>query len=323
MRIAVLAYEGCMSMEIFGITDILLIASNMNRALNRSKLDDQAFDVDVVGLRGRTVKVAGNVSVGIKRPTGKYDLLIVPGLEISHHTDWGETLARLLPELTFVRKVFAVGTPVASICAGAFLLGEAGLLEGRRATTAWLLASELASRYPSANVNADAVLVEDGAITTTGAVTSTFDFAMYLVKRTLGSQVATATARVALLPNRRSSQAPYVDQALIVSSLPTFSENVEKWLKSRLTENYDLGKLASAFHISTRTLLRRVKTETGHTPLSMLQTARIEKAKQLLSNTSLSIERITQNVGYTDVVSFTRLFVSQVGETPAKYRGRQ
>jgi transcriptional regulator GlxA family with amidase domain len=196
-------------------------------------------------------------------------------------------------------------------------------LAERRVTTAWLFASELASRYPSAQVQADAVLVEDGAVTTTGAVTSVFDLAIHLVKRSLGSQVATATARVALLSNQRLSQAPYVDNALIEQRLPSFSQSVEQWLNSRLTENYDLALLASAFHISARTLLRRIKAETGHAPLLMLQTARIEKAKQLLNNTTLSIERITQKVGYADAVSFTRLFVSQVGETPAKYRRRQ
>jgi transcriptional regulator GlxA family with amidase domain len=312
-----------MAMEIFGLADVLVIASHMDRALNRSKLDVQAFDIHVVGLKGRTVNVAGNVSVGIKRPAGRYDLLIVPGPEISHQNDWNTTLARLTPELAFVRKVFADGTPVASVCAGAFLLGEAGLLVERRVTTAWLFASELASRYPSAQVQADAVLVEDGAVTTTGAVTSVFDLAIHLVKRSLGSQVATATARVALLSNQRLSQAPYVDNALIEQRLPSFSQSVEQWLNSRLTENYDLALLASAFHISARTLLRRIKAETGHAPLLMLQTARIEKAKQLLNNTTLSIERITQKVGYADAVSFTRLFVSQVGETPAKYRRRQ
>ncbi|MEO6292737.1 MAG: helix-turn-helix domain-containing protein [Burkholderiaceae bacterium] len=327
LRIAILAYEGCMATEIFGLSDVLLIASHMDRALGRglnpSGLASQPFDVQVVGLKGRSVNVAGGVSVGILRPVGRYDLLIVPGPEISRRDEWGGKLARLSPELAFIRKAFAAGTPVASVCVGAFLLGEAGLLAGRRATTAWLFSKELALRYPQAQVQADAVLVEDGAVITTGAVTSAFDLAIHLVKRSLGAQVAAATARVALLSNQRASQAPYVDQALMDRRLPSFSQSVAQWLADRLTDPYDLALLATAFHVSVRTLLRRVNAETGHAPLLLLQTARIEKAKQLLTRSTWSIARVTQDVGYTDVVSFTRLFVSQVGETPAKYRRRQ
>lgn len=311
-----------MATEIFGLSDVLLIASHIDRALDRSKLAVQPFDVQVVGLVGRSVNVAGGVSVSTKRPAGRYDLLIVPGPEISRRDAWGDKLARLSVELAFIRKTFAAGTPVASVCVGAFLLGEAGLLAGRRATTAWLFTDELAQRYPQVQVQADAVLLEDGAVTTTGAVTSAFDLAIHLVKRSLGAQVAAATARVALLPHPRATQAPYVDLALMARRLPTFSQNVAQWLDGRLADPYDLTLLAAAFHVSPRTLLRRIKAETGHAPLLLLQTARIEKAKQLLTSTTWSIARVTQEVGYTDVVSFTRLFVSQVGETPAKYRRR-
>ena len=157
----------------------------------------------------------------------------------------------------------------------------------------------------------------------TGAVSAAFDLAIHLVKKTLGAEVAAATARLALLPKPRASQAPFVDSALLANSLPSFSKNVAQWLGARLAQTYDLERLALAFHVSARTLLRRVKAQTGQSPLVLLQTARVEKAKQLLSGTSWSIARITEAVGYADVPTFSRLFASRVGETPARYRRRQ
>ncbi|MGB4116371.1 MAG: helix-turn-helix domain-containing protein [Polaromonas sp.] len=323
-RIAILAYQACMGAEIFAIADVLLIATHMARALG--KVADAPFDIQIVGLLGNSVDVAGGIAVGTKRPRGVYDLLVVPGLEVSQRGQWAARIKPLKRELAFIQKTFARGTPVASVCVGSFLLAEAGLLDGRKATTAWLFAKELASGYPAVQVTQDAVLVEDGAVTTTGAVSSAFDLAIHIVKHQLGAQVATATARVALLQNARNSQLPYVDEALVApgdTSLGEgFSVGVKQWLKHRLAAPYDLEALAQAFHVSSRTLLRRVKAETGQSPLALLQQARIDKAKKLLSNTTQSVAQITEDVGYSDVATFSRLFARQVSETPAKYRRR-
>jgi transcriptional regulator GlxA family with amidase domain len=322
MRIAILAYAGCMGTEIFAVADVLLIAAHIARAMRKTA--SSPFDVQVVGLGGRTVTVAGGFAIGVQRPVGVYDLLVVPGLEIRRLDEWDSKLAPLRRELAFIRKSFASGIPVASVCVGTFLLGEAGLLDGRKATTAWLCASDLASRYPAASLRADAVLVEDGAITTTGAVSSAFDLGLHLVKKTLGAEVATAAARLTLLSPSRPSQAPFVDSALLgPASLPSFAQSVAQWLGARLTETYDLERLAQAFHVSTRTLLRRVKAQTGDSPLTLLQQARVDKAKQLLNDSAWSIAQITEAVGYADVPTFSRLFASRVGETPARYRRRQ
>jgi transcriptional regulator GlxA family with amidase domain len=322
VRIAILAYPGCMGIEVFGVADVLLMANLVAQGMG--KLNYHPLEVHVVGLQGSMVKAAGGIPIGIKRPRGAFDLLIVPGLEVSQSLQWPAKLARLQAELAFIRKAFARGTPVASVCVGTYLLAEAGLLDGRRATTAWIMAKDLARRYPSVTVSADAVLLEDGAVITTGAVSSTFDLAIHLVKRGLGADVATATARIALLPAQRASQAPYVDAKLITpSTLTSFSGGVAQWLGQRLAQPYDLTRLAQAFHVSSRTLLRRVKAETGASPLTLLQQARVDRAKHLLSTTNGSIPRIVEAVGYADLGTFSRLFTKLVGETPARYRRRQ
>ncbi|MFZ6751259.1 GlxA family transcriptional regulator [Undibacterium sp. Ren11W] len=320
LRIAILAYENCMASEIFGVSDILRIASNIASAL--AQRGCQAFEIALIAVAGRTVTVAGGVALAVTRAQGAYDVLIVPGLDIRQHEDWDARLTALARELALIERLFASGTQVAAVCVGAFLLAGAGLLAGRKATTAWLFAAELASRYPAAQISPDAILVSDGGIITCGAVSCTFDLALHLVKRALGAKIASATARIALLPNQRTSQAPYLDSSLLPARLPTFSQSVAQWLSLRLTDRYDLATLAQAFHVSSRSLLRRVKAETGQTPLGLLQVARVDKAKQLLHSSRMSIARITEQVGYTDVATFSRLFVRQVGETPAMYRRR-
>ncbi|TAG25309.1 MAG: helix-turn-helix domain-containing protein [Burkholderiales bacterium] len=324
LRIALLAYDGCMGIEIFGITDVLLVANHVAQAMGRSP--SRAMEVRVISLQGRSVKAAGGITLGTQSARGKFDWLIVPGLEVVQGTQWPAKLARLKPELAFIQSSFARGTQIASVCVGSFLLGQAGLLDDRHATTAWIMAKNLAARYPQAKVNPHAVLLEDGAIVTSGAITSTFDLALHLIKRSLGADVASATARIALLPKPRSSQAPYVDAQLIApspsSEASSFSGSVAQWLGKRLQEPYSLSRLAQAFHVSPRTLMRRVKLETSHSPLTLLQQARITEAKRLLSSTRWSIQKIVEAVGYTDIATFSRLFAREVGETPARYRAR-
>ncbi len=325
LRIAILAYEGCMGLEIFGITDLLLIANHVAQAMGRksSALREPGFDVRLVSLQGRSVQAAGGITLGAQPARGKFDWLIVPGLEVVQGTQWPAKLARLQSELVYIERSFARGTQIASVCVGSFLLGEAGLLQGRHATTAWIMARELAARYPQAKVNPHAVLLEDGAIVTSGAITATFDLALHLIKRTLGAEVASATARIALLPKPRSSQAPYVDAQLIAppaAQAASFSANVAQWLEKRIQEPYSLTRLAQTFHVSPRTLMRRVKAETGHSPLTLLQQARVQQAKLLLQSNSWSIAKIVEAVGYSDVATFSRLFAREVGQTPARYR---
>lgn len=319
-RVAILTYPGCMAAQVFALSDVLGIAADIDAGLGQTRR--LRFELQVIAMVGRSVKVAGGLALQTRRPQGTFDLLIVPGMETRRRQDWTAKLAPLGRELAFIRKTFAGGTPVASICVGAFLLGEAGLLNGRRVTTAWLFAADLAARYPAAQMNAEAILLEDGAVTTTAAVSSAFDLSLHLIKRHLGAAVATATARAALLPAQRASQSPYVDHSLLVPQLPSFSQGLQQWFEARLAETYDLERVAQAFHISSRTLMRRVKAETGKSPLTLLQDARVAKAKQLLSGTDWPIARIVEAVGYTDTASFARLFSMRVGETPTKYRRR-
>jgi transcriptional regulator GlxA family with amidase domain len=320
MRISILAYQGCMGMEIFGLCDTLLIANRVAQSMAATAIAP-LFEVSLVSLAGGEVKAAGALRIGTHRAGRKAtDLLVIPGMELSDRAACLQPLTRLASEVAFIRRAFGKGTPVAALCVGAFLLGEAGLLDQRRATTAWLFATELARRFPGARVDPAALLVDDGGVTTTGAFSATFDLAMHLIRTRASAKVARAVARMTLLDAGRASQAPYLDTRMLATPSAPFAASVGAWLEQRLAQPYDLALLAAAFHVSTRTMLRRFGHEAGVSPLGHLQQARINKAKLLLETSGHSLARITEQVGYADVATFGTLFKRIVGQSPAQYR---
>lgn len=317
-KIDVLAYHGCMGMEVFGLCDTLLLANRVARAI-RGAAAEPLFGVRVTSLAGGTVLAAGGLSIGTRKYRASQNLLVVPGMEIGDRDGFTRPQQPLAPEVKAIAKAFARGAPVASMCVGAFLLAEAGLLDGRRATTSWMFAADLARRFPQARVDPAAMLVEDGGVTTTGSFTATFDLAMQLIRQAATPNEARAVARMGLL-NQRSSQAPYLDTSLAARPSGRFSDNVQGWLRARLAEPYALGRLAAAFHVSGRTMLRRLNAETGQSPLAYLQGERINMAKRLLESGALSLAQVTERVGYLDVATFSTLFKRLAGQSPAQYR---
>lgn len=318
VRIALLAYPGCMGLQLFGVADILAIGADLARSNCSGR--GTSFEVEWVSVQGRRVMLSSGTAVETTRPAGKYDVLIVPGFGLSRPVDWGLRLAARTREIEYIQRSFSKGTLVASACVGAFLLAEAGLLDGRKAVTSWLFAGELARRYPAVAVQPEALLVEDSAVVTTGAVSAATDLAINLIKRHLGAETALAAANVCLLSGQRSSQAAYVDANVAARTLPDFSQHLLEWFNGRLSTPYSLQAVARAFHTSPSTLMRRIRSETGQTPLALLHSARVEKAKHLLRNSAWGMDRIAEAIGYADASSFSRLFTRHTGQTPMRYR---
>ena len=318
MKIDVLAYDGCMGMEVFGLCDTLLLANRVAAAI-RGAAAGPLFEVRVTSVGGGTVLAAGGVPIGTRKFRTSRDLLVIPGMDISDRDGCTRPHEKLAAEVKAIARAFARGAPVASMCVGAFLLAEAGLLDGRRATTSWMFAADLARRFPQTRVDAAAMVVEDGGVTTTGSFTAAFDLAMQVIRQVATPKEARAVERMALL-NRRDSQAAYIDTSLTARPSGRFSDNVHSWLGERQAEPYELMTLAAAFHVSARTMLRRLKAETGQTPLEYLQGERINTAKRLLEGGTLSVAQITERVGYLDVATFSTLFKRLAGQSPAQYR---
>ncbi|MFE2167398.1 GlxA family transcriptional regulator [Streptomyces sp. NPDC059447] len=312
LRVGVLAYPGCFASEVFGVPDLLTMAGHV------AGPDAPGYRVSVLSPR-RRVTASGGAALDV-RPLREVDVLVVPGFEPDPGRDLGAPLSRLSPEIAAVRAQAAAGTAVVSLCVGAFLLAEAGLLDGRRATTSWLYADELARRCPGADVRPEHLVVTDSGVTTTAAFSAMYDFALDLIRRHNGARVARTTARVALVDDARASQTPYVDPRLLPRPGREFSQRVMRRLDQNLAEPYDLGALAEAFRVSTRTLLRRFAEETGSSPLAHLQAARVRRARHLLETTDRTVAAVAAAVGYRDPGTFAALFARHTGLRPSAHR---
>ncbi|MFD0689910.1 GlxA family transcriptional regulator [Actinomadura fibrosa] len=312
LRIGVLAYPGCFASEVFGVPDLLTMAAHI------AGPEHAGYRVSVVSPRRRVV-ASGGQELAVA-PLREVDVLVVPGFELVSGPDVEARLAALALETAAIRAHADTGNAVVSICVGAFLLAEAGLLDGRRATTAWLMADELARRCPGADVRPEHLVVTDRGVTTTAAFSAMYDLALEMIRRHSGAGVARTTARIALLDDARSSQSPYVDARLLPRPGNAFSHRVMRRLDQDLTARYDLTALAAASNVSARTLLRRFSAETGQSPLGYLQSARVRRARHLLETTDLTIAAVAATVGYRDPGTFAALFAKHTGRRPGDYR---
>ncbi|MHC3467090.1 GlxA family transcriptional regulator [Streptomyces sp. 7R007] len=242
------------------------------------------------------------------------DTVIVPGCSEQAGPPSAAALAAL-------RRAAASGTRVASLCAGAFVLAEAGLLDGLRATTHWVAAGELARRYPRVRVEPDVLYVDNGQILSSAGAAAALDMCLHLVRRDLGSAVAADTARLSVMPlEREGGQAQF-----IVSEHPPVPrgstlEPVLEWIEDNLADEITLAAMAARSGMSERTFSRRFREQTGTTPLQWLLRARVRRAQYLLEHGDHPIERIARQAGFGSPTAFRERFRRVVGTSPQAYR---
>lgn len=214
------------------------------------------------------------------------------------------------------------GCTLASVCAGAFVLAETGLLEGRRATTHWAFAPLLAERFPQIQVAEARMVLDDGDVMTAGGILAWTDLGLTLVERLLGPSVMLATARFLLIDPPRLNQKPF---ALF---LPRFDHGdaavrrAQHQIHARPEQAPSVGDLAGIAGLSERTFLRRFSKATGYRPVEYVQQVRVAKARKALELTNTSVDRIAWSVGYTDPAAFRKVFLRITGLSPGPYRRR-
>lgn len=246
-------------------------------------------------------------------PIAEADLVIVP----AHPTDCGVD-DRVIAAL---RAAHARGALLMSECSGAFVLGEAGLLDGRRCTTHWKHADELARRFPAAQVNPSVLYVEDGNIFTSAGTASGIDLALHVVRLIHGSEIATKLARrMVVPPHREGGQSQYVEAPLPNVPQGATLEPLLAWLIEHLDRQVTVEELAERVHMAPRTFARRFKAETGATPHDWITGQRVLLARQLLEATDLGVESIAVHAGFGDAVNLRHHFARRLGATPHAYR---
>lgn len=238
--------------------------------------------------------------------------VIVPGLADPSQPIAGEVLDAL-------RAAASRGARIASICSGAFVLAAAGLLDGLRATTHWLAAAELARRYPRIKVDPNVLFVDNGQILTSAGAAAGLDLCLHLVRRDYGAAVAANTARYSVMPlEREGGQAQFIVYAPPASD--TTLEPLLRWLDDRLHRPLTLEEIARQAAMSTRTLNRRFREQTGTTPLQWLLASRVRRAQQLLETTTLSVDQVASATGFASPTTFRARFSRLVGTNPQSYR---
>lgn len=241
------------------------------------------------------------------------DTVVVPGVADPSAPVAEEVLSAL-------RDAAARGARVVSICVGAFTLAAAGLLEGRRATTHWAAAASLARRYPGIEVDPDVLYVDEGRVLTSAGAAAGLDLCLHLVRLDHGAAVAAQAARAAVMPLERSG-----GQAQFIVHTPPDADGASLqpllvWMAQHADEDLTLDAIAARAMMSTRTLIRHFRQQTGTTPLQWLHSTRLRSAQRLLETTDHTVEHIAATVGFGTTTTMRERFRRVLGTTPQAYR---
>ncbi|MFF3346413.1 GlxA family transcriptional regulator [Streptomyces sp. NPDC002779] len=242
------------------------------------------------------------------------DTIIVPGRAEGAPAPSDRVIAAL-------RRAAEDGTRIASVCVGAFVLAEAGLLDGLRATTHWVATDLLARGYPRVRVEPDVLYVDNGQILTSAGAAAALDMCLHMIRRDHGSAVAANAARMSVMPlEREGGQAQFIVHEHPPVPRGSTLEPLLEWIEDHLSEEITLAAMASRSGMSERTFSRRFREQMGTTPLQWLLRARVRRAQYLLENSDHSVERIAQQAGFGSPTAFRERFRKVVGTTPYAYR---
>lgn len=307
--IAVVAFDG--------ISPFHLAVPCVVFAEDRRSIGMPRFDVRVCGFERR--RLSTSAGFGIEAPHG-LDVLAEAGTVIV--PSWRDPKERP-PEmlLAALRQAHARGARVIGLCLGAFVLAEAGLLDGRRATTHWAWAEEFSRRFPQVNLDAGALYVDEGKVLTSAGTAAGIDCCLHLVREQLGAEVANRLARrLVMPPHRAGGQAQFIEQPVPKDGGGDRLQATLDWAARHASEPLSLEALARHSAMSTRTFTRRFRAATGTTFKRWLIEQRLTRARRLLETTDLPVERIAADTGFGTALSMRLHFASQIGTSPVAYR---
>ena len=297
-------------LDVFSLTNTLLQEAGRPLPAYRIELVGQSTDQVIRTASG--IRLLTDVACSSRTQT---DTLLVPGGPVTD--DVSEEL------IDWIRRASPLARRVGSICSGAFLLAQAGLLEGRRATTHWRMAEELQQRFPSIEVAADAIYVKDGPIYTSAGITAGIDLALALVEEDFGRLLALNVARMMVLYFKRPG-----GQSQFSTSL--FSQYREggvlaptmQWIRENHTQHLTNEVMAAHAAMSLRNFARIFKRETGTTPARFIERIRLEAAVKHLEETHHALETIARECGFQSGEHFRQAFMRSFRITPGEYRDR-
>jgi len=274
---------------------------------------EQVYDIRMLSKDGGPVRTSIGFHVLTERfAKESYDLIIVGA-------SW-ETPSRETVE--FVRHVRSHCRRIAATCHGAFVLAEAGLLDGRRATTHWVRAGELRSRYPKVRVEEDRIFIADGPVWTSAGMTAGIDLALALIEEDLGPEAARSVARRLVLYHRRAGGQSQFSSLLELEPKSDRMQAVLTYARRNLAGRLSVEELADVAHLSPRQFSRAFRAETGQTPAKAVENLRLEGARALMEDTNHTNDVVAQQTGFGDRNRMRRAFLRTYGAPPHVIRHR-
>lgn len=315
-----LIYPGGQSLDVSGPMEVFALASR--QVLEENPAQEPPYRLHFVAPTPGLVAMASGLTLHaplacVDLPESIDTVLVSGGM--------GDALDRVRANPDVVAWLAALPQRVrrlGAICSGTLLLAEAGVLDGRQATTHWLDVAELRRLYPAVRVVPDAIYVQDGAIWTSAGITAGMDLALAMVAADLGMPLALKVAKRMVMLVKRSGGQTQFSSLLHAQNAPDEFADLVLWLRDDLHRTRDIAVLAERLHMSPRHFRRRFVAIFGATPQKYVEQLRVEAAKGLLENTGKELKRIAHECGFSSEEGMRRAFVRQCGVRPAQYRER-
>jgi AraC family transcriptional regulator, transcriptional activator FtrA len=307
-RVAVFAYDGLGTFE-FGIAVELF-------GLLRTNLGVKWYDFEVFSLERGPIRAAGGILLQARRgfrAVHRAGTIVIPGWRAADEPP-PASLVRSL------RKAYAEGARLVSICSGVFVLAATGLLDGKRATTHWRYTERLISRFPKIRVDPDVLYTDDSGILTSAGSAAGIDLCLHIVRCDFGPEIANEIARrLGMPPHREGGQAQYVRDPIRRATAGGLAPLMQ-WAESHLDEALRVEDLAQKAAMSPRTFARRFREQTGTTPHQWLMHQRVVSAQRRLEQTTDSIDQVAEAVGLETAATLRQYFSRVLRTTPSAYR---
>jgi len=288
----------------------------------RGEAAQPRFRVQVASIDGKGV--TGSCALEIMPQLAMNDVERADIIVVSASgTDLKERIAQNPAVMPFLKKWHARGAYIAGACTGVAFLAEAGLLDGRRATTHWAIVEQARELYPKVTWRPDEFVTEDNAVLCSGGVYAAIDLALYLVAKFCGHEIALQCSRALLVSMpRRSGQSGYAVLPLGRQHSDDRIREVEEHVQRHFHGDLPIEELARRAGMGQRNFIRRFKAATGEVPGAYIQALRVAAAKEMLERGATSIQAVCSKIGYGDIAFFRRLFKRHTGMTPGEYRTR-
>ena len=312
-RIVIVTFPGIQTLDVVGPVEVFSTADRLRKG--------GEYQVDVVASSDSAITTGSGLELvphrELRQVRGPIDTLLVAGGEGVREAVRDERLVR------WIRSAATRSRRVASVCSGAFLLAEAGLLDGRRATTHWASCDALQRLHPTVEVQRDPIYVRDGDVYTSAGVTAGIDLALALVEEDLGAAVAREVARwLVLFLRRPGGQAQFSARPAWQPAEREPLRDLQAWIAANLDADLSVPALAERAFMSPRNFARAFRREVGMTPAAYVESVRLEHARAELEAGDTSVEAIAAGCGFGTVETMRRAFQRRFNVNPAAYRSR-